>query len=118
MIMLKSTHDRAMAAHAMTENGLLERIARLELQLKNATEMASLKSKTIIALEEDIAEQSSKIQTLSNLNARLERELRPFKAPRRRDDRGWYLSDAQIAAQQEQAAQYAAIANNTKQVSA
>lgn len=91
MIMLKSTHDRAMAAHAMTENGLLERIARLELQLKNATEMASLKSATILALEEDLAEQSSKIQTLSNLNARLERELSPFKAPRRRGAGGRFL---------------------------
>lgn len=79
MIMLKSTHDRAMAAHAMTENGLLGRIARLELQLKNATEMASLKAKTILALEDDLAEQSSKITTLSNLNASLTRKYVPIK---------------------------------------
>lgn len=77
----QSTHDRAMAAHAMTENGLLERIARLELQLKNATEMASLKAQTIIALEEDLAEQSSKITTLSNLNAALKRKYEPVRGP-------------------------------------
>ena len=98
MIMLKSTYDRAMAAHAMTENGLLERIARLELQLKNATEMASLKAQTIIALEEDLAEQSSKITTLSNLNSKLERELRPFKAPRRRGAGGRFLSLKSVGA--------------------
>ena len=105
MIMLKSTHDRAMAAHAMTENGLLERIARLELQLKNATETASLKSRTILALEEDLADQSTKITTLSNLNSKLERELRPFRTTRPRAKNGWYLSDAQAAAlaRQEQA---------------
>lgn len=102
----QSTHDRAMAAHAMTENGLLERIARLELQLKNANENLSLKSQTILALEEDFAEQSSKITTLSNLNSKLERELRPFRTPRPRAKNGWYLSDAQAAAlaRQEQAA--------------
>ncbi|WP_338469077.1 hypothetical protein V3I01_08210 [Sphingomonas sp. gentR] len=81
MIMLKSTHDRAMAAHAMTENGLLERIARLELQLKNATETASLKSRTILALEEDLADQSTKITTLSNLNAALKRKYEPVRGP-------------------------------------
>ncbi len=91
MIMLKSTHDRAMAAHAMTENGLLERIARLELQLKNANQNLSLKSQTILALEEDLAEQSSKITTLSNANLKLERRLRPFIMPRRRDPRGRFL---------------------------
>ena len=81
MIMLKSTHDRAMAAHAMTENGLLERIARLELQLKNANQNLSLKSQTILALEEDLAEQSSKITTLSNLNAALKRKYEPVRGP-------------------------------------
>lgn len=84
MIMLKSTHDRAMAAHAMTENGLLERIARLELQIKNATELASLKAKTILALEEDLADQSTKITTLSNLNAALKRKYEPVRGPRGR----------------------------------
>lgn len=79
MIMLKSTHDRAMAAHAMTENGLLERIARLELQLKNANQNLTLKSQTILALEEDLVEQSSKITTLSNLNAALTRKYVPVK---------------------------------------
>lgn len=87
----QSTHDRAMAAHAMTENGLLERIARLELQLKNAAETASLKSRTILALEEDLVEQSIKITTLSNANLKLERRLRPFITPRRRDPRGRFL---------------------------
>lgn len=81
MIMLKSTHDRAMAAHAMTENGLLERIARLELQLKNANQNLSLKSQTILALEEDLVEQSSKITTLSNLNAALKRKYEPVRGP-------------------------------------
>lgn len=100
MIMLKSTHDRAMAAHAMTENGLLEQIARLELQLKNANEMALLKSQTILALEEDLAEQSVKISTLGNANLKLERRLRPFIMPRRRDPRGRFLPtfSAQVSA--------------------
>ncbi|APX66293.1 hypothetical protein AV944_11140 [Sphingomonas sp. LK11] len=81
MIMLKSKHNRAMAAHAMTENGLLERIARLELQLKNANQNLSLKSQTILALEEDLVEQSSKITTLSNLNAALKRKYEPVRGP-------------------------------------
>ncbi|WP_172839664.1 hypothetical protein [Sphingomonas sp. LK11] len=79
--MLKSKHNRAMAAHAMTENGLLERIARLELQLKNANQNLSLKSQTILALEEDLVEQSSKITTLSNLNAALKRKYEPVRGP-------------------------------------
>lgn len=99
MIMLKSTHDRAMAAHAMTENGLLERIARLELQLKNANQNLTLKSQTILALEEDLAEQSSKITTLSNLNAALKRKYEPVRGPHGRwISKAVSVANAQVSA--------------------
>lgn len=82
------------------------RIERAEAAHRVANEVASQRAARIYKLESDIAEQSSKIQTLSNLNAKLERELRPFRAPRPRAKNGWYLSDAQAAAlaRQEQAA--------------
>lgn len=106
MIMLKSTHDRKMAAHVATEAGLLERISRLEIQVKNATELAEMRGRAIRRLEGEIEHQSVNITTLYNENRKLERELRPFKTTRPRGPNGWYLSDAQAAAlaRQEQAA--------------
>lgn len=72
----------------------------------------------IAALEQINADQSAQNRKLFQRNMELATQLAPFKAPRRRDHRGWYLSDAQIAAQHEQAAQYMAAANGTKQVQA
>lgn len=82
------------------------RAERAEAAHHVALETASQRAARIIRLEADNAEQSSKITTLSNLNTMLERELRPFRAPRPRAKNGWYLSDAQAAAlaRQEQAA--------------
>lgn len=82
------------------------RAERAEAAHRIALETASQHAARIIKLEADNAEQSSKITTLSNLNSKLERELRPFRMPRPRAKNGWYLSDAQAAAlaRQEQAA--------------
>lgn len=74
------------------------RAERAEAAHRVANEVASQRAARIYKLEADNAEQSSKIQTLSNLNARLERELRPFKAPRRRGAGGRFLSLKSVGA--------------------
>jgi len=81
MFIRKSTHDRAMDAHMLTEVGLLERITRLEVQLKAANERDAQKARMILALEDDLSEKSIKITTLSNLNTALKRKYEPVRGP-------------------------------------
>lgn len=73
------------------------RADRAEGAHRIALETAAQRANRIIKLEADLAEQSSKITTLSNLNAKLERELRPFTV-RRRGERGRFVSHKSVGA--------------------
>ncbi len=57
------------------------RAERAEASNRVANEVASQRAARIIKLEEDLAEQSSKITTLSNLNAALKRKYEPVRGP-------------------------------------
>ncbi len=83
--------NRKLADAAKLATKQAERIRGLEAALEFSTDLATKRAKKIIRLEADVEQQSSKITTLSNLNTKLERQLAPFKSPRRRDHRGWFL---------------------------
>ncbi len=86
MIMLKSTHDRAMAVKDAEICSLKQavefhaaRARSAQAAHRVANEVASQRAARIVRLEADNAEQSSKITTLSNLNAALTRKYVPVK---------------------------------------
>lgn len=114
MIMLKSTHDRAMA---VKDAECQEIIAKLRAELR--TVCAACEDRVNDLMTENarltralgVIDRNNEKLFLANAdliqqNEALKRELRPFRTPRPRAKNGWYLSDAQAAAlaRQEQAA--------------
>ncbi len=97
MFILKSKHDRAMVARDNTEAGLLARISRLEMQVKNATDLAEMRGRALKRLESEIEHQSVNINSLYNTNRQLERQLAPF-ITRRKGAGGRFVSNKATAA--------------------
>jgi chromosome segregation ATPase len=99
MIMLKSTHDDRMKLKD-------QRIAELEADIETligqrdaAEKLVQRRGVEIATLEDDNANLRTRNLELFNRNTDLSTQLAPFKMPRRRDHRGWFVSAKQVGAQ-------------------
>lgn len=66
---------------------------------KTAEALLEARNGQIAVLEQINADQSSQNRKLFQCNMELATQLAPFKAPRRRDHRGWFVSAKQVGAQ-------------------
>lgn len=91
MFILKSTHDDRMKLKD-------QRIAELEADIETligqrdaAEKLVQRRGVEIATLEDDNANLRTSNLELFNRNTDLSTQLAPFKMPRRRDHRGWFL---------------------------
>ncbi len=75
MFMTSKSHERVKAALKAENQGLLNRIERLEIQLKNAEQLAELRGRAVAALEAYTERQSVNITSLFNENRKLHGQL-------------------------------------------
>jgi len=87
----KSTHVAEMNAKDAAYQELEEEKRFLLDRAKTAEALLEARNGQIAALEQINADQSSQNLKLFQCNMELATQLAPFKAPRRRDHRGWFL---------------------------